>query len=422
MNIELISVGTEILLGDILNTNVSFLSRELASIGINVYRHTTVGDNKKRLLKSLENAFENSDTVIITGGLGPTDDDITKECAGEFFKRDFFFDKYSFEKIKNYVDNCKNDNSLPKNNKKQAMIPENSIILENLWGTAPGIILKKENKKIILLPGPPKEMKNMFEKYVKPFLKKQSNKKFISKYIRLYGIYESTLEEKIKHILIKQTNPTVALYAKSTEVLIRVTASGTNNVTINNLIENKIKEIKDIVGDYVYLIGDESVANTQSELSSVVAKMLINNSLTISTAESITGGMIASSLIDNEGISKSFIEGIVCYSNESKMNNLNVKLSTLDKYTAVSKEVALEMLTGIKNKTKTDISIITTGYASKIKNSEINVGLVYIGIYYKNNKIIKKYELKGNRNKIREKVTKEALNQIRKLILDDYKK
>lgn len=422
MNIELISVGTEILLGDILNTNVSFLSRELASIGINVYRHTTVGDNKKRLLKSLENAFENSDTVIITGGLGPTDDDITKECAGEFFERDFFFDKYSFEKIKNYVDNCKNDNSLPKNNKKQAMIPENSIILENLWGTAPGIILEKENKKIILLPGPPKEMKNMFEKYVKPFLKKQSNKKFISKYIRLYGIYESTLEEKIKHILIKQTNPTVALYAKSTEVLIRVTASGTNNVTINNLIENKIKEIKDIVGDYIYLIGDEGVANTQSELSSVVAKMLINNSLTISTAESITGGMIASSLIDNEGISKSFIEGIVCYSNESKMNNLNVKLSTLDKYTAVSKEVALEMLIGIKNKTKTDISVITTGYASKIKNSEINVGLVYIGIYYKNNKIIKKYELKGNRNKIREKVTKEALNQIRKLILDDYKK
>ena len=148
--------------------------------------------------------------------------------------------------------------------------------------------------------------------------------------------------------------------------------------------------------------------------------MLINNSLTISTAESITGGMIASSLIDNEGISKSFIEGIVCYSNESKMNNLDVKLSTLDKYTAVSKEVALEMLIGIKNKTKTDISIITTGYASQMKNSEINVGLVYIGIYYKDNKIIKKYELKGNRNKIREKVTKEALNQIRKLILDEF--
>ena len=217
MKVELVSVGTELLLGDIVNTNTAYLSKELAALGIGVYRQTTVGDNRERLLKTLETAFLENDTVIITGGLGPTDDDITKECAAEFFGRDFYFHEYSWVKILERLTRV-GRTVITENNKKQALIPDGAIVLENFCGTAPGIIIEENNKRIILLPGPPREMRDMFEKSVKLYLEKFSNKKFISKYVRFYGIGESLLETKIKDIMDSQTNPTLALYAKAGEV------------------------------------------------------------------------------------------------------------------------------------------------------------------------------------------------------------
>lgn len=412
MNAELISVGTELLLGDITNTNTVYLSKELANIGINVFKHTTVGDNKERLLRTFDRAFNSSDTIIVTGGLGPTDDDITKECAAEYFGRDFYLDEYSWEKIKNYVAKYNKNNVLTNNNKKQALIPEGAIIVENFCGTAPGIILEDNGRRIILMPGPPREMKDMFIKSIKPYLQKLSNKKFISNYVRLYGIGESLLEDKIKHILDSQTNPTVALYAKTGEVLIRITSSGDNEDFCNKIIDKKISEIKDIVGEYIYLVGDESISESQSELSSLVSKMLIEGNFKIAIAESLTGGLLTSQLVDNSGISSSLVEGLVCYSDDSKIKNLNVSKDTLAKYTAVSEQVAYEMVNNLAKKNNVDFAISTTGYADGD-----SAGLVYIGIYNRGNIYVKECQFTGDRNRIRDRVVKESLNEIRKIII-----
>ncbi|MBF0713799.1 competence/damage-inducible protein A [Gemella sp. GH3] len=415
MNVELVSVGTELLLGDIVNTNTAYLSKELANIGVNVFKHTTVGDNKGRLLRTFDRAFNSSDTVIVTGGLGPTDDDITKECAAEYFNRDFYLDNYSWEKIQDYVLKYSKNNVLTINNKKQAMIPNGAIVLENFCGTAPGIILEDNGRRIILMPGPPREMKDMFIKSVKPYLEKLSEQKFVSKYIRFYGIGESLLEDKIKVILDNQTNPTVALYAKTGEVLIRVTASGKNKEYCDKLVEQKIVELENLVGEYIYLIGDESIAQSQSELPQVVAGLLIDNGLTISLAESLTGGYLTSLLVQNSGISNSLKESIVSYSNISKINNLNVKEETIKSFGVVSEEVAYEMLKGLIEKTDTDIAISTTGYA----DGNIDAGLVYIGVYYKGEISIKKCQFNGDRSRVIDRVSKEALNEVRKIILEN---
>ena len=331
MKVELVSVGTELLLGDIVNTNTAYLSKELASLGIGVYNHTTVGDNRERLLKTLKNAFLENDTVIITGGLGPTDDDITKECAAEFFGRDFYFHEYSWVKILERLTRA-GRTVITENNKKQALIPDGAIVLENFCGTAPGIIIEENNKRIILLPGPPREMRDMFEKSVKPYLEKFSNTKFISKYVRFYGIGESLLETKIKDIMDSQTNPTLALYAKTGEVLLRITASSEKECECEKLISDLLNEIESRVGEYIYLVGDENVSSSQTEMNSVVANLLVENNFTISIAESLTGGKITSMLVEKSGISKSLLEGIVCYSNDSKVRTLGVKEESLEKY------------------------------------------------------------------------------------------
>ena len=381
MKVELISVGTEILLGDIVNTNTAYLSKELAALGIGVYRHTTVGDNHERLIETLKAAFLENDTVIITGGLGPTDDDITKECAAEYFGRDFYFHEYSWVKILERIARS-GMSTVTNNNKKQAMIPDGAIILENFCGTAPGIILEEENKKIILMPGPPREMKDMFEKSVRPYLQKFSTKKFVSKYVRFYGIGESLLETKIKHILDNQDNPTLALYAKTGEVLLRITASADSVSECEKMIEKQLEKIEEIAGDKIYLVGDESISSSQTELHNIVSSLLVENELTISIAESLTGGKLTSMLVERSGISDSLLESIVCYSNKSKITTLGVKEETLEKYGAVSEQTAIEMVQGVAKRFNSDIAVATTGIAGP--NSDESgkpVGLAYIGIY-----------------------------------------
>ena len=417
MKVELVSVGTELLLGDIVNTNTAYLSKELASLGIGVYNHTTVGDNRERLLKTLKNAFLENDTVIITGGLGPTDDDITKECAAEFFGRDFYFHEYSWVKILERLTRA-GRTVITENNKKQALIPDGAIVLENFCGTAPGIIIEENNKRIILLPGPPREMRDMFEKSVKPYLEKFSNTKFISKYVRFYGIGESLLETKIKDIMDNQTNPTLALYAKTGEVLLRITASSEKECECEKLISDLLNEIESRVGEYIYLVGDENVSNSQSEMNSVVANLLVENNFTISIAESLTGGKITSMLVEKSGISNSLLEGIVCYSNDSKVRTLGVKEESLEKFGAVSEEIATEMVLGVAKRMNSDFAIATTGIAGP--NSDESgkpVGLVYIGVYAFGEVSVKKCIFTGDRELIRYRTSIEALDEVRKIIL-----
>lgn len=418
MNIELVSVGTELLLGDIVNTNTAYLAKQLAAIGVNIYKQTTVGDNPKRLYRVLELAFEESDTVIITGGLGPTDDDLTRDICAEFMGMPLVFNESVWQSIVDYLTKNNPKYIVAENNKKQAMVPTGAIVIDNPMGTAPGLILEKDTRRIILMPGPPREMKRMYEYEVEPYLRGFSNQIIVSKYIRFFGIGESALEMKIKHLLDAQTNPTLALYAKTAEVLLRVTAASENELSAYQLIEEAVQRIKEEVGEYIYLIGDEKIAETQTELHRVVADLLIEHDLTLSVAESITGGEIASSLIECSGISQVLMEGIVCYSNESKIKALNVNEKTLEKYGAVSEQIAREMVLGIAHRLDTDTAIATTGIAGPTSDGTNKpIGLVYISTYYKGEVFVQEYQFYGDRELIRTRTTKHALNQLRTMIL-----
>lgn len=405
MRAEIITVGTEILLGDIVNTNSQFLAKELANLGIDVYYQSTVGDNEKRLYECFEDSLKRSDIVITTGGLGPTNDDITKEVAAKYFNQDLILHEPSWDKIKDYFK--KINIELTQNNKKQALFPKECTVLENNNGTAPGAIFNKDDKYIILLPGPPKEMVPMFNEKVKPYIERLTNTKLVSKTLRLIGIGESLLEEKIIDIIKNQTNPTIAPYAKDGEVTLRITAKVKNIKEAEVLITDMESKVKERVGEYIYGYDNTS-------LEEVVAKLLVEKNLTIAVSESCTGGMVSSSLINYPGISSVFMEGCVTYSNEAKIHRLGVKKETLDKYGAVSEETAIEMAKGIAKNFNTDIGISTTGVAGPGGGTEEKpVGLVYIGIYIKGKTIVKQFNFAGNRQNVRVKTTKNLLNELR---------
>ena len=410
MRAEIITVGTEILLGDIVNTNSQFLAKELANLGIDVYYQSTVGDNEKRLYECFEESLKRSDIVITTGGLGPTKDDLTKEVAAKYFNQELILHEPSWNKIKEYFKRLNIEPTL--NNKKQALFPKDCIILENNNGTAPGAIFSKDNKYIILLPGPPKEMIPMFNESVKPYLMKLTNTTLISKTLRLIGIGESSLEEKILDIIENQTNPTIAPYAKDGEVTLRITAKVNNEKEAKILIKDMENKIQERVGEYIYGYDDTS-------LEEVVAKLLVEKNLTIAISESCTGGMVSSNLINYPGISSVFMEGCVTYSNESKINRLGVDPDKLDKYGAVSEEIAKEMAEGIAKNLNTNVAISTTGIAGPGGGTiDKPVGLVYIGIYINGKTTVKKYILHGNRQDIRLRATKNALNDLRLRLLE----
>ncbi|CEP80164.1 competence/damage-inducible protein A [Paraclostridium sordellii] len=405
MKAEIITVGTEILLGDIVNTNSQFLAKELASLGLDVYYQSTVGDNESRLMDTLNESLDRSDIIITTGGLGPTNDDITKEVAAKCFNQDLVFYDYIWKDIKQYFEKIGVEPT--ENNKKQAYFPRDCIILNNSNGTAPGAILKKENKMIIVLPGPPKEMIPMFNNELKKHLENLTDYKLISKTLRFFGIGESELEDKLIDIINNQTNPTIAPYAKEGEVTLRITAKSYTKDEADNLIDEVENKIKTVVGKYLYGYGETTLEET-------VAKLLVEKNLTIAVSESCTGGMVSSMLIDYPGISQVFMEGCVTYSNEAKMSRLGVKKETLDSFGAVSTETAIEMAKGVAMNLKTNVGISTTGIAGPGGGTtEKPVGLVYIGLYINGKIKVKKLNLAGSREKIRVKATKEALNFLR---------
>ena len=304
MKAELISVGTEILLGDIVNTNAQFLARELASIGIDVYRQEVIGDNEDRLLKTIDEALKRSDMVITTGGLGPTGDDLTKETACKYFGMKMELHEESLKALKIYFKRL--NRQITENNMKQVYFPKEAKVLPNPNGTAPGAILEKDNKIIVILPGPPREMKPMFINHVKNYLAPKGKGMIISKVLRILGIGESYAAEKLKDIIDGTENPTVAPYAKEEDILFRITAKANSKEEGLKLIEPVKKQIIDRLGIDVYGEDDEKIEE-------VVSKLLIDRNIKISTAESCTGGMIASRLIGVPGVSEVFLEGAVTY-------------------------------------------------------------------------------------------------------------
>ena len=408
MRCEILAVGTEILLGDIINTNAQYIAKRLSEEGIFVYHQSVVGDNPERLKQAYDLAFSRSDLVITTGGLGPTKDDLTKEVAFEYFGKASVCHEESLNLIKEYF--AKINRPLGKTNEKQAYFPADAIVLKNNNGTAPGCIIDKAGKILIMLPGPPREMKAMFEESVIPYLRKYSNEILVSKVLRVIGVGESTAAELIGD-LIDNENPTVAPYAKEGEMVFRITAKAKDEQEAQRLIIPVEAKIKSLLGDNIYGEGDIT-------LEDVVGKMLVEKGLTIATAESCTGGMVAARLINYPGISSSMIEGVVTYSNEAKIKRLGVKEETLNKFGAVSEETAKEMAEGIAKTSGAHIGISTTGIAGPGGGTEEKpVGLVYIAIYYNNEVEVRRLNLTGNRQRIRERATLTLIDMVRRKLL-----
>jgi len=407
---EVLSVGTELLLGDILNTNTQYLNRRLAELGITVYFNTTVGDNPQRLKNALEIAFSRSDMVIATGGLGPTKDDLTKEVSAEFFGKKLILHEESLNRIKEFFE--KRGLPLTEGNIKQAYIIEGSKVIPNDWGTAPGLILETNGKILILLPGPPREMIPMFETYVVPYLLTLSSETIQSKVLRICGLGESFMEERVKDLIENQTNPTIAPYAKEGEAILRITAKAKSKEEAEKLIEAVERKIRRRLGDFIYGEGDVT-------LEEVVVKLLMEKGRTIAIAESCTGGMISSRIVNVPGVSKVFKEAIIAYSNEAKIKRLNVSEETLRKYGAVSKECALEMARNVALMSGADIGLSATGIAGpEGGTSNKPVGLVYLGLYMNGAEDYKELKLSGDRNRIRLYTTINALDFLRRHILN----
>lgn len=410
MKAEIMAVGTELLLGDILNTNAQFLAQELAALGIDVHYQTVVGDNPKRLEDTIFHAFSRADLIITTGGLGPTEDDLTKETAAKYFGEELVLDERALGRIKKYFD--RTGRTMTQNNVKQAMVPANHCtVLYNDNGTAPGIIIEKNEKIIVMLPGPPRETVPMFMNQVKPYLAKKQEYTFVSRILRVAGIGESAMEDKVKDMIAAQTNPTIAPYAKDGESILRVTAKAKNEAEAEELIAPVMAALKERLGVAAYAEGE-------TDMQTVVAELLLTKKATIAVAESCTGGMIASRLIDFPGISEVLVEGCVTYSNDAKMRRLGVKEDTLAQYGAVSPQTAKEMAEGIARTSGAEIGVATTGIAGPGGGSEEKpVGLVYIGISYKGKTEVFENRFVGKRERIRERAAYTALDALRKALL-----
>lgn len=411
---EIISIGTELLLGDIVNTNAQFLSQKLSFLGLDVFYQSVVGDNMERLVNQINLARSRADIIITTGGLGPTDDDITKAGLCNALKVELVLQERLAEKIKSYFE--KLDKEMPKINLRQAYIPRNSKTLENNNGSAPGIIYEDKKNIFILLPGPPNEMIPMFDSLVFPYLKEKSHNTIKSRTLKVAGVSESKLQEMLQDIIDKQENPTVALYAKTGEINIRVTAKTENPVEADALINNMMDKIKEILGDTIF--GSD---NDTMEL--VVNNLLRKNRKTISVAESCTGGLVSSRLTDIPGASDNLMNSLICYSNDAKARLLGVREDTLKRYGAVSKETAEEMALGIKNISKTDIGLSITGIAGPHGGTpEKPVGLCYIGWAFEDKVYTQKCLFNGSRTKNKFRASTKALDLLRLFLIDLEKK
>ena len=410
MNAEILAVGTELLLGDIVNTNAQFIAQGLAELGIDVYYQTVVGDNPERLKSAMHSAFDRADIIITTGGLGPTEDDLTKEIGAQYFGRKLVLDERALDRIKKFFDKMKRP--MTDNNVKQAMVPENAVVMYNANGTAPGIIIENEKQILIMMPGPPREMKPMFSEQVKPYLVSKQEYTLVSRVLRIAGVGESAMEMQVKDLIASQTNPTVAPYAKDVEAVLRITARAENADEAEKIIEPVAQEIYSRFGKSVYAEGETSMQET-------VAQMLVKRNKTIAVAESCTGGLVASRLIEYPGISSVLLEGAVTYSNEAKMRRLGVKRETLEAYGAVSAETAVEMAEGIAKSSGASIGLSTTGVAGPGPSEGKPEGLVFIGVYIEGKTYVKELNLAGKRNVIRERAAYNALDYLRrKLMLD----
>ncbi len=382
MKTAILSIGTELLFGQIVNTNTVFLSQQLNMLGFDVMYHYTVGDNYGRVEDILRLALEDCDMVITTGGLGPTQDDLTKEVVCRVMNDKLVENVNEMNSLTEYFKAA--GKVMTENNKKQAFLPSRAVVFHNENGTAPGFAAENEGKYVICMPGPPYEMKDMYEKKVKPFLQTLSEEVIYYRMARVFGIGESRLETEVLDLIDGQTDPTLATYAKEGECSLRVASKRKTLEEARGAVDEMLTRVKERVGEYIYSYDDE-------ELVSVVCRKLMDRGLTLSSAESCTGGLFAAAVTDIPGISAVFQRGLVTYSNQAKMDELGVRKETLEKYGAVSEQTALEMVEGLKKVSGSDVCVAVTGIAGPGGGSaEKPVGLVYIGFIYGDKKLCRK--------------------------------
>ncbi len=403
MVVELISVGTEILLGNIVNTNAAYLSEKCAALGLSCYHQSVVGDNEGRLEETVRLALSRSDIVILSGGLGPTKDDLTKEVTAKVFGKALYEDTHTKERIAGYFSQMRSG-QVTENNWKQAMVPEGAKVVDNHNGTAPGLIIEENGKTAILLPGPPNEIKPMFERDIVPYLRSLEPEGIYSKMVKICSIGESKAETMVSDLLENQSNPTIAPYAKTGEVHFRVTAKAADEREADGLIEPVIRYLYRIFGDKIYTTSEEVT------LEDAVVELLKENELTLTTAESCTAGLLAGRIMNVAGASKVYNEGYITYSNEAKERILSVSHETLERYGAVSPETDAEMAEGAARAAKASASLSVTGIAGPDGGTkEKPVGLVYISCQVRGKMRTEEFRFTGNREKNREYAVVRAL-------------
>ena len=390
---EILCTGEELLLGDIVNTNAAFLSAELTGLGINVYHHSVVGDDASRLADCVSEGLSRSDIVVISGGLGPTKDDLTKETVGALFGREMRLHSESLEAIRAYF--AKTGRVMSKNNEKQAMMPEGAIVFPNHYGTAPALALENERgQSVIMLPGPPSELVPLFFEQVVPYLKRKSEAAIVSKNIHFFGIGESALAEMLDGLLIDTPALSAATYCKEGEVRIRITARADSEAEAEGACEAYAQKIMQTdAGKFVYGVDVGTIENA-------VVKALHESGLTLSAAESCTGGLISKRVTDISGCSDVFFGGCVTYTNDVKQRLIGVSEKTLEQYGAVSEQTAREMARGVRLATGSDIGVSATGIAGPTGGTaETPVGTVFIGISTRNGEEVRKLSLSPMRSR-----------------------
>ena len=408
MNAELIAVGTEILLGDIVNTDAQVISQGLSELGINVFYQTVVGDNPARLRHVVETARDRADIIITTGGLGPTLDDLTKETLATVFGKKMALHQPSLDRIKGFFQTIGRE--MTPNNEKQAWLPEGCTVFVNEWGTAPGCAFEAYGKHVLMLPGPPRECNPMWKECAMPYLYKLAGGCIVSRNIRVFGLGESNMEAILHDMMAESKNPTIAPYAKTSECFARVTAKADTPEACEKLLEPVVEKICGLLGEDVYGVDVDS-------LEQVVGDGLRQRGMTLAVAESCTGGLLSKRITDVPGCSDYYLGGVCSYANEVKMNLLGVKKETLDTLGAVSSEVAEQMAEGVAKALGADVGVGITGVAGPGGGTEEKpVGLVYISVWHKGQHFTRKMKAANGRDRIRMQAASTALDLIRRNI------
>lgn len=409
MNAELIAVGTEILLGDIVNTDAQVISQGLSELGINVFYQTVVGDNPDRLRGIIENAKQRADIIITTGGLGPTLDDLTKETLAGVFGKEMTLHQPSLDRIVSFFNDIGKE--MTKNNEKQAWLPEGCTVFVNEWGTAPGCAFEADGKYVLMLPGPPRECNPMWKHCAMPYLYRLAGGCIVSHNVRVFGTGESLMEAKLHDMMARMENPTIAPYARVSECFARVTAKADTVEQAEALLAPVVREVCDILGEDVYGVDVDS-------LEQVVGDGLRARGLKLAVAESCTGGLLSKRITDVPGCSAYYQGGVCSYANAVKINVLGVRGDTLDEQGAVSPEVAEQMAAGVASALGADVGVGITGVAGPDGGTEEKpVGLVYISVYFNGAHVTRKMQSKLGRDRVRNQAASTALDMVRRHVL-----